>query len=303
MFNVRQATYLVSIKSPDAVYQEIKIMMDDICPRNDLKLFLKIFDDVCDLYSGHYPRYRACNLLYHDLSHTMGVLLAMARLIHGATLCKHFFSKSNIHLALAAALLHDVGYIQTKSDRKGTGAKHTATHVNRSMEFAQKYLHGHKRPAAEIKKVQDMILCTSLTVSASRMRFKNSECALLSRMLSCADLVGQMADREYLEKLLFLYYEFKEANVGDYSDEADLLRKTVTFFSMIDKRLAQTLSDSGRFMCAHFTARWNIKRDCYAWYMRKNLTYLKTIIAHHGQEYRSYLKRGNVVQNLETLGL
>ena len=31
-----------------------------------------------------------------------------------------------------------------------------------------------------------------------------------------ADLVGQMSDRAYLEKLLFLYYEFKEAGFPGY---------------------------------------------------------------------------------------
>jgi hypothetical protein len=300
--NTRQATYLVSMKDPEVVCQEIKIILAMISPGKEFSIFTRVFNDVCSLYKGLYPGYRACNALYHDLGHTMNVLLAMVRLIHGAVISGYSFTQNHVALALSAALLHDVGYIQNKSDRSGTGAKYTATHVMRSIEFMQKYLKAKKYPAADYKKARDMILCTALDVSADKVPFKSRQIAQLSRMLSCADLIGQMADREYLEKLLFLYYEFKEARIGAYTSEADLLKKTIGFFRAIDQRLAQTLGDSGKFMTAHFLERWKIDRDLYAWYMHKNCNYLKNIIADHAHEHRSYLKRGNVVERLQALG-
>jgi len=40
---------------------------------------------------------------------------------------------------LNAALFHDTGYIQEKSDDEGTGAKYTSIHVKRSIQFLDKH--------------------------------------------------------------------------------------------------------------------------------------------------------------------
>ena len=82
-----------------------------------------------------------------------------------------------------------------------------------------------------------MILCTDLSADISAIDFSSDAIGLLGKMLGTVDLLAQMADRTYLEKLLFLYHEFSEARVGDYKDEIDLLRKTVIFYDFIDRRL------------------------------------------------------------------
>ncbi|MDD5672729.1 MAG: hypothetical protein PHC61_01075 [Chitinivibrionales bacterium] len=302
-FNVRQASYIVSMKDPDIVYQEIKIIMAEICPKNDLKAFTIIFHDVCKLYAGRYPGFRGCNSFYHDLGHTMNIVLAMCRLMHGARQKGIIFSEKHINLGLIAAMLHDTGYIQKKNDWSGTGAKYTLTHVARSIDFMQIYFKKNRFTERDYREAREMILMTDLNYAASPPAGIPHEVVTLSKMLGSADLLGQTADREYLEKLLFLYYEFKEGGVAGYDSELDMLVKTIAFYALIQKRLKQTLGGVNEYMRDHFKARWNVDKDLYAWYMRKNIAYLKTIIKNHKDEYRAFLKRGGIVQKLEAQGI
>ena len=40
------------------------------------------------LFEGRFPGYRACNSEYHDLRHTLSVILAVARLAYGYNLAR-----------------------------------------------------------------------------------------------------------------------------------------------------------------------------------------------------------------------
>jgi len=57
-------------------------------------------------------------------------------------------------------LLHDTGYLKLHSDRKGTGAKYTFCHVQRSCDMAARYLPSLGFASAEITVVQQAISCT-----------------------------------------------------------------------------------------------------------------------------------------------
>ena len=96
------------------------------------------------LFRGNYPGYQKCNTWYHDLKHTTDCLLAMARLLHGASLNGLPLPDRDVVLGLTAALFHDTGYIQAEDDLEGTGAKYTLVHVERSVAFMEKYF---ARPA------------------------------------------------------------------------------------------------------------------------------------------------------------
>ena len=52
---------------------------------------------------------------------------------------------------------------------------------------------------------------------------------ILGKMLGTADLLGQMSDRTYLEKLPFLYLEFKHAGIDGVGTELDFFDSTPGF--------------------------------------------------------------------------
>ena len=60
----------------------------------------------------------------------------------------------------------------------------------------------------------------------SEIKFRFREIELRSKTLGTADLMVQMAGRIYLEKLLFLFYEFREGAIAEYDTEMELLNKS-----------------------------------------------------------------------------
>jgi hypothetical protein len=108
-----------------------------------------------------------------------------------------------------------------------------------------------------------------------------------------------MADRIYLEKLLFLFYEFKEGGVMGYDNELDLLKKTIDFYTMTQKRFAIELGGVNEYMRYHFKARWNLDRDLYMEAIEKNISYLQYVLKNHEKDYRDHLRRGSMVKKLD----
>jgi hypothetical protein len=197
-------------------------------------------------------------------------------------------------LGLISAILHDAGYIQEDSDRDGTGAKHTVSHVQRSMDFLERYGKEQGLSDEAIENGRTIIHCTELSVDIKAIAFPSTEIELLSKMLGASDLLAQMADRTYLEKLLFLYHEFSEAKLGDYKSELDLLEKTVGFYDFIAHRLEATLDSTDRFMKSHFAARWKINRNLYQEAIEKQKNYLLHILQ-ESTDPRTHLRRNEIV--------
>ena len=60
--------------------------------------------------------------------------------------------------------------------------------------------------------------------------------------MGSADLLAQLADRLYLEKLLLLFMEFEEARLPEFETALELLQKTADFYdSVARKRLDEQL--------------------------------------------------------------
>ncbi len=293
-----QLSELVPMESPTAVLNEVQIILGLTSPDFDTAPVVEAFNMTVRLYQGKYPGYKACNTKYHDLRHTTDTFLAMARLIHGAVLDGETFTDRHIILVLITALLHDAGYIQEEHDIEGTGAKHTADHVLRSIDFLNLVGPELGLSDEEIDAGRDMILCTDLAVDISTILFSTAKIELLGKMLAAADLLAQMADRTYLEKLLFLYREFREAKVGDYESEVDLLRKTVGFYDFIAHRLETMLDATDRFMNSHFDSRWKINTNLYQKAIEKQRNYLRQILESPNSDPRDNLKRGGIVENV-----
>ena len=281
---------LVRTDSAEAVLNEVLLIVKNISPEFDAAAVTHAYITTIGLYEGIYPGYQACNTEFHDLRHSVETFLAMARLIHGATLDGNVFTHEQITLGLTASILHDAGYIQEDCDNEGTGAKHTGTHVQRSMDFLSNYAKEQGFSEESIAAARAMILCSDLSVDLGTIGFPSAEFELLGKMLGAADLLAQMADRTYLEKLLFLYREFSEANIGNYESEVDLLNKTVAFYDFIAHRLETTLDASDRFMTSHFTDRWNIPKNLYHESILRQKNYLSQILQ-KSSDPRKYLKR------------
>jgi hypothetical protein len=289
--NDRQLHTLIDSGSHDAVLTEVLAVPDLIPPGKHATAAISAFMFTVDLYEGRYRGYRACNTDYHDLHHTIDTFLTMARLIHGATINEVTFTKRQIVVGLISALAHDCGYIQRRSDSTGTGAKYTASHVQRSMDFLMCYSAEYKLSEPEASMCRTMILCTDLSVDISQMEFPSLQIELLGKMLGAADLLSQMADRAYLERLRFLYSEFKEADVGGYESVVDLLKRTVPFYGMVADRLEAMNVDINRFLVSHFVSRWGIEENLYVKAIERQREYLQKILKIPDSEPLRYLQR------------
>ena len=181
----------------------------------------------------------------------------------------------DVALGLIAALLHDTGYIQTADDEDGTGAKYTLVHVERSIEFLKLYFARHGYSSEDFLFCKNCLKCTGLEVKIGELAFISLNNKTLAQMLGTADLMGQMADRTYLERLPFLYHEFKEGGVPGYADELDLMKKTPAFWEFTQKRLAGELGGVDRSMRDHFRVRWGIDKDMNREAVERNISYLQ----------------------------
>ncbi len=287
-----QLSVLVDVKVLESVFKEATTIIKMFAPDYKIDTIKKIFDDTVSLFNGKFEGYRECNTPYHNLKHTTDTFLATVRLIHGATIDGISFLEKEITLALGCALFHDAGYIQSTDDTVGTGAKYTASHVQRSIVFAQKYFSDRKLDTIDKNAIEDIIMCTSLKTDIDKVLFKTENIEIIGKILGTADLISQTSDRTYLEKLLLLFYEFKEGNFGDYKDEMDLLQKTFSFFELMKNRLEKDLGGLSKLALNHFKARWKIDENLYATAQEKNMLYLEHIIKNHERDYKDYLKRG-----------
>ncbi len=292
----RKLSDLVDTSRPDAVLDEILAIIHLIAPDfKDVATIRLAFLETVRLYKGDFPGYRACNTEYHDLRHTTDTALAMTRLIHGAIIDGRMIDQRQVLLAVIAALFHDAGYIQNEDDLEGTGAKYTMTHVARSMDFLADIAPDLGLNEAEIHEGRAMILFTNLSVTPAQISFETPNGKVLGRMLGAADLLAQLSDRTYLEKLLFLYREFKEAGVGEYSGERHLLEKTVEFYDSVSQRLEATFNKAYEYMQNHLSTRWNVNTNLYRKAIENQKFYLKQILEDPDTNHRNHFKRDGIV--------
>ncbi len=104
------------------------------------------------------------------------------------------------------------------------------------------------------------------------------------------------AERIYLEKLLYLYYEFKEGKIPGFESKEDLLQKTIGFYNFIADRLQSVSGMASRFFKLHFSKRLNSCEDLYSVAIKKHRDYLGYIIKQPNP--LSYLKRGGIVDEV-----
>jgi len=228
----------VDTRDPLAVALRVRADYGSLFPGGDPLFVPQVFGWAIDAFRGWYPGYLPVDTRYHDLEHTLQGTLCLSQLLRGRAQAgdSPVFSQRTFELAIIAILLHDTGYLKERTDTAGTGAKYTKTHVNRSCHFAEKLLNSRGLKSSEIRSVQNMIRCTGMGTNTAAIAFESEEERIAGYALGTADLLGQMAAEDYVEKLPVLFEEFRESAVFNGSEGMlfqsadDLRQKTPGFW-------------------------------------------------------------------------
>ena len=275
-------------------HRRVTDIVADMAPDHDMRRIDHAFDLVGRAYQGQLEGYHELQTLYHNDEHTLEVVLCAARLAHGLHLSGRTLGDDGIDMVVLGGLFHDIGYLKRIGEEEGTGAQFTATHVQRSTEFARRHL--ADEPAAFLDGLVNVILITDHRLPVDRIVFANEREQLAAMATGTADLVSQMGNRFYLERLLLLFFEFREANMGGFVDFDDLLEKTAAFYKMTRERLDGPLQNLSPYLAKHFERTEGAAVNRYQESIDKNLTYLERVL-HEAHGHRiDLLKRGGLVK-------
>ncbi|MCU0972933.1 MAG: hypothetical protein MUF80_03080 [Burkholderiales bacterium] len=284
-------TDTVNLEDAVAVHRAIREILERRYPGSDFAILDQVFEDVRRLFAGEMAGFQACDTKYHDLRHTLDIALAMARLIDGhdraSSAAADALGPERALIGIIAALFHDSGYILENHDQgRESGAEYTLIHVSRSARVLARYLPGVGL-GQHVGRATRLVHFTGYEIPVDRLELPDPLDRRLGCMLGSADLIGQMADRIYLEKCRdFLYEEFvlagiaKRENVDgsveiNYSSAVDLLAKTPGFYENVaKKRLDGLFGGLHEIVATHFGGV-NPYRDR----IERNIAYLKEVLA------------------------
>jgi hypothetical protein len=287
----QDVTDSVNIEDSADVRRAVRDILTHRYPGSDFAVLDQVFEDVQRLFNGEMPGFQACDTKYHDLRHTLDIALAMARLLDGhdrASSATDALGPERALIGIITALFHDSGYILESADRaRASGAEYTLVHVSRSARFLARYLPGIGL-GQHVGRATRLVHFTGYEIPLDRLELPDPLDRRLGCMLGSADLIGQMADRIYLEKCRdFLYEEFVLAGLAKrenadgsveihYSSAVDLLAKTPGFFENVaKKRLDGLFGGLHEIVATHFGGR-NPYRDG----VERNIAFLKEVVAH-----------------------
>lgn len=227
-------------KSLEAVRAHALAIYLELFPDGTHAFIHDAFSWAADAFAGRYKDFQPIDAKYHDLEHTLQGTIAFVRLLKGYGKAKATpqLTQRAFELGLIAILLHDTGYLKHRGDTEGTGAKYTLVHVSRSAEFARDLLAEKGFDPGEIRGVENMIRCTGVNADLARIPFRSELERRVGFALGTADLLGQMAAPDYVDKLATLYHEFEESNrysgqssgPGVFTSAEDLRSKTPLFW-------------------------------------------------------------------------
>ena len=183
-----------------------------------------------------------CDSPYHNLEHTVQVVLVGQEILHGMFLCDVKIPPDEWFNFIVALLCHDIGYLKgiCQSDipeeqifvtgtgketvmlpPTATGASLTPYHVDRGKQFVAETL-SRDYPLVNVISIQTAIELTRFPVPSDDLHKDTRQLPGLAR---AADLIGQLADPAYLTKLPALFQEFEETGANSalgYATPQDL---------------------------------------------------------------------------------
>ena len=258
-------------------------------PGADFTALRQGFDDFHALFQGRYPGYLACDTLYHDLRHSLDMTLAAARLVDGHDRVageSERLGPRRAALGVLVALLHDCGYLKRASEASvDNGAVFTKVHVSRSADFILRYL-PQVGFAEEAPLAARLVHFTGYEMDVDEIRVDDPRDRMVGCMVGAADLIGQMSDRMYLEKVhRFLYEEFVWGQIARevmpdgrevvrYVSADDLIIKTPGFYEYVARtRIEKKLGGVDRYAEAHFDGT-----SLYQTEIERNMDFLRRTI-------------------------
>lgn len=185
--------------------------------------------------------------LYHNVEHTIMVILVGLDILRGRHLEKGGVTPNDWLQFVVALACHDIGYVRgvCLGDRPGcymtgreeevvkfadtiTDASLTPYHVNRGKLFVRQRFEG--RPHLDVERICENIEHTRFPVPQDGDLVETDD---YPGLLRSADLIGQLADPRYLQKQPGLFYEFVETGTAQllgYKNPGDLRRCYPAFF-------------------------------------------------------------------------
>jgi len=274
------------IRTTDAadVGAEVLRLYRDLYPGASAGPIRRAFDHALRLYGGAHPAYHGCDTQFHDVQHVLDVTLAMARLMDGyergrATRAR--LSSSLFSVAVICALLHDVGYLRRRGDRRHRhGAEYTLTHVGRGADYVDRYL----RAEGFARYASTAATLVHYTGHERRVEAIGVDGALprrIGQMLGTADLLAQMSDRCYLEKRRDrLFPELAAGGVAGrlYRSATELVQRTHAFTQLAARRLDLELARAYEYAERHFGGQ-----NLYLEALQQNARYA-LVLARPGQD-------------------
>jgi hypothetical protein len=164
--------------------------------------------------------------LYHNVEHTTLVTLVGQEILRGKHIREGKVSPLDWVNCIISLLMHDIGYIKgvCKNDNikegkfctgvgdemvdvphTGTDASLTKYHVDRGKMFVEERFGGHSVISVDV--IKRNIEWTRFPVPLSE---DSPDQTSFASVVRSADLIGQMCDPRYLNKVAALFYEFEE---------------------------------------------------------------------------------------------
>lgn len=285
-------TGTIDVSNPDDVRISVLGILQKRYRNIDFGCIETLFVDFARLYRGEYPGFHACDTQYHDMQHVLDVTLATVRLIDGYDASQSKADQLGGQLAIigvAIGLFHDSGYIRRKGDtRHQFGAEYTKIHVTRSARFIAEYL-----PSIGMQWAADtaatLVHYTGYEFDPATLDLPDPKLRQLGALIGSADVMAQMADRNYLQKCrdrLFREFELggitrgRDANGVEfvrYASADDLLQQTPEFIrhTLVD-RLGTLFGGAYRYFDAHFDGK-----NLYAEAIERNRLQLERMLQQH----------------------
>ena len=185
--------------------------------------------------------------LYHNVEHTILVTLVGQEVLRGKHIRDGGVSPEDWLHFIISLLFHDIGYIKgvCRDDGNGwyatgideerirlpfgaTDAGLTPYHVDRSKRFLEERFGGHKLIDVEILKRNVELTRFPVPDGEDRQDTQN-----YPGLVRAADLLGQLSDARYLNKICALFYEFEETGMNKilgYKTPGDLRANYAQFF-------------------------------------------------------------------------
>lgn len=273
---------------------EILHLAQIIAPEFDTELLKEVHRDLTACFTGTHPDFQQNTMPYHNLRHSILVVLASARLFHGLH-CNHVhISAATLFKGLLAAYFHDSGMLLLENDSATSGTEYLAGHELRSIAFLNKYAEEKNCGSKMIKDCATIINYTNLESDPATFDFHTHEIQIAGQVVGSADILAQMADRYYLEYLPLLFIEQQAGGISKHQSALELMEHTANFYhNIVLRRLITTFSNTSSALKAHFEARHTINRNLYIDNIDKNIVYLRKIIkkCDSMEDLKQYLKR------------